>query len=143
MATFRGYEFPDHLNYLVEHDMWARREADGSVTVGITELGAGMAGELYAYMPKAIDTEVERGRALGVVEMSKAIRSVRSPVTGRIVDVNVAAVTRPALINDDPYGEGWLARLAPVDWSADRARLLSGEQLEAPLLAYMDLYNIR
>ena len=140
---FRGYEFPDHLCYLVEHDVWARPEADGCVRVGITALGAGMAGELYAYIPKAINAGVERERSFGVVEMSKAIRSVRSPVSGRIAEVNVAAVTRPALINDDPYGEGWLARLVPEDWNSDRERLLSAEQLEAPLLAYMDLYNIR
>jgi glycine cleavage system H protein len=142
VPELRGFDFPDGLYYLIEHDMWARYESDGRVTAGITALGVHMAGELYAYMPKAVGTAVERERAFGVVEMSKAIRSVRSPVSGRVVSVNAAARARPALINTDPYGEGWLAQLEPNDWSQDRKGLVTGAALTAAMLAYMDLNEI-
>lgn len=139
MVRIRTFEFPDHLYYLVEHDTWARPDADGCVTVGLTALGAHISGEFIEFMPKAVGTAIERDRSLGVLEMSKVIRAARSPVGGTIVACNLRATQRATLINEDPYGDGWLVRLAPDDWARDRARLASGAGVAPAVEAYMAL----
>jgi glycine cleavage system H protein len=137
MATIRGFEFPDQLWYLIEHDTWVRLDHDGSATIGITSLGAHISGEFIEFMPKAVGTAIERDRSLGVLEMSKVIRSVRSPVGGTIVASNERATQRAKLINEDPYGEGWLVRLAPREWPSDAARLVTGVAIAAAVEQYM------
>ena len=139
MARIRGFEFPDELFYLVEQDIWARLEIDGLVTVGMTSLGCEISGEFVAFMPKPIGTEIERDRSLGALEMSKAIRSARAPVTGILIAVNEALAEKPALINDDSYGAGWLVRMRPTQWDQDMKMLVTGERLGAAVEAYIDI----
>lgn len=135
----RTFEFPDALHYLVEHDTWARLDGDGNVTVGITSLGAHISGTFIEFIPKPVGTAIERDRSLGVLEMSKVIRAVRSPVTGTIVVRNEDATRCATLINQDPYGRGWLVRLAPADWSSDAAKLATGEAVRPAVDDYMAL----
>jgi glycine cleavage system H protein len=137
MTMIRGFEFPDGLLYLLEHDTWVRRDADGLATIGITSLGTRISGEFLEFMPKPVGTMVERERALGVLEMSKVIRSVRAPISGAIVAINEQARGDPASINTDPYGDGWLVRLQPSSWESDAALLVSGERIPAAVEAYM------
>ena len=119
--------FPPSLHYLVDHDVWARLEADGSAVVGITALGIRLAGEIYMCRPKAPGSGVERARALAVVELAKAIVSVKSPLSGTVVAVNPLLADRPELVHRDPYGAGWIARIAPADWAADAAAMVHGD----------------
>ncbi len=139
MATIHGFDFPDDLFYLLNHDTWARLDSDGIVTIGITPLGAHISGEFIEFMPKAVDTQVECERSLGLLEMSKVIRAVRSPVGGTIVETNTRARTDPGLINTDPYGEGWLVRMRPNAWHSDVCDLITGEGIPAAVEAYMNL----
>jgi len=139
VATIRGFDFPDDLFYLLEHDTWARRDADDVVTIGITPLGAYISGEFIEFIPKPVGTVVERERSLGLLEMSKVIRAVRSPIGGVIVEANDRARTQPELINAHPYGEGWLVRLRPVAWESDSALLRTGPTIPAAVEAYMEL----
>lgn len=135
----RGLDFPDALHYLVDHQVWARLEGDGTATVGITSMGIRAAGEIYMCRPKAVGSEVEQGRAVAVVELAKSIVSVKSPVRGTVVDVNVALEERPELVHRDPYGEGWLARLRLSDFDTDRAALVQGDAVPAAMEAYARL----
>lgn len=135
----RGLDFPDALHYLVDHQVWARLEGDGTATVGITSMGIRAAGEIYMCRPKAVGSEVEQGRAVAVVELAKSIVSVKSPVRGTVVDVNVALEERPELVHRDPYGEGWLARLRLADFDTDRAALVQGDAVPAAMEAYARL----
>ena len=80
--------FPDDLWYLVEHQTWARFEADGRVRVGITSLGIRLSGEIYMCRPQRVGTVVARGRSVGVVELAKAIVSVKSPVDRKSTRLN-------------------------------------------------------
>jgi glycine cleavage system H protein len=141
MTTIRGFDFPDELFYLVEHDAWVRLDADGNATTGITPLGAHISGEFIEFMAKPIGTAVERERALGMLEMSKVIRSARSPISGVIAAVNERVRTDPKLINADPYGEGWLVRVRPTAWEADARRLVTGAAIPAAVEAYMALLS--
>jgi glycine cleavage system H protein len=128
-----GFEFPDGLYYCVEPQTWARMEADGTVTVGITALGIRQSGEIYMCRPKGVGVAVEQGRSVAVVELAKSIVSVKSPVTGEVVQVNPRLAQAPELVHLDPYGRGWLARLRPTRWEADQALLAHGEPVAAAM----------
>ena len=141
MTTIRGFEFPDELFYLLEHDAWVRLDADGNATTGITALGAHISGEFIEFMAKPLGTFVERERALGMLEMSKVIRSARSPIGGVIADINEKVRTDPKLINVDPYGHGWLARMRPTSWKEDSRLLVTGAAIPAAVEAYMALLS--
>ncbi len=135
----RGLDFPDALHYLVDHQVWARLEGDGTATVGVTSMGIRAAGEIYMCRPKAVGSEVEQGRAVAVVELAKSIVSVKSPVRGTVVDVNPALADRPELVHGDPYGEGWLARLRLADFEADRVALVQGDAVPVAMENYARL----
>lgn len=134
-------EFPGDLHYQVEDQVWARLEADGSVTVGITSLGIRLAGEIYMCRPKIVGTVVERSRSIAVVELAKSIVSVRSPVGGTVREVNPRLAAEPERVHLDPYGDGWLARLQPTDWAADAALLLHGEPVAAAMAHHAWLHR--
>jgi glycine cleavage system H protein len=139
MATVRGFDFPDDLFYLVAHDTWARLDADGTATIGITPLGAHLSGEFIAFMPKPPGTRVERERAVALLEMSKVIRSVRAPVGGVLLESNPRVMREPTLVNASPYNKGWLVRLQPADWEGDCRSLVTAGAIPAAIEAYMAL----
>lgn len=134
-----GCEFPDALWYHAEHQVWARLQGDGSAVVGITALGIKLAGEIYMCRPKSVGSVVEQGRSIAVVELAKSIVSVKSPVRGQVVEVNVQLEAAPELIHRDPYGAGWLARVMLADWAADSAALLHGEPVAAAMQRHAEL----
>jgi glycine cleavage system H protein len=137
MATVRGFEFPDALHYLMQHDTWVRRDGDGNATVGLTSLGSHISGEFIEFLAKPVDAVIDRDRSLGVLEMSKVIRAARSPISGVIVDVNGQVKARPTLINADPYGAGWLVRMRPLAWDVECAMLVTGAAIPGAVEAYM------
>ena len=136
-----GLEFPDDLHYLIEHQVWARIDADGVATVGITALGIAQTGEIYMCRPKPPGSVVEQGRSIAVVELAKAIASVKSPLNGTVAAVNERLETRPGLVHLDPYGEGWIARVRPADFGADRGALMHGPQVAAAMARYAALWE--
>lgn len=126
---------PTDLHYLLDHQVWARRDADGLFTVGITRLGVQLAGEIYMCRPKAVGSEVEQGRSIAVVELAKSIVSVKSPLHGRVMAVNPVLEEHPEVVFKDPYGAGWLARLEACDFAADARSLVTGDAV-APAMAH-------
>lgn len=122
-----GLPFPTDLFYAPDHNLWLREEADGSLTLGLTAYGCALYGQIFAFTPKRDGLHIERDRSFGVVEFAKAASSARSPLSGTLLTSNPEVVHRPALINQDCYGRGWLVRLMPDDPAQSRAKLLSGE----------------
>jgi glycine cleavage system H protein len=137
-----GFDFPEGLHYHVEHQVWARPEADGPITVGITALGIKLSGEIYMCRPKGVGQVVEQGKSIAVVELAKAIVAVKSPVSGTVVAVNEALASRPELVHTDPYGEGWIARLEPSAWDAERAALAHGDAVVEAMRHHAWLNNV-
>ena len=117
---------PSDLYYDIENQVWARLENDGSATVGITQLGIQLSGEIYMCRAKRVGTEVDQGATVAVVELAKAIVAVKSPVAGTVAAYNQAVRDKPALVHRDPYGAGWIARLTLKDFAADQAQLVHG-----------------
>ncbi len=136
---------PPELHYLIEHQVWARLLADGSeAEVGITRLGIALAGEIYMCRPKGVGAVVEQGRAVAVVELAKALVSVRSPLSGTVVALNPLLAAQPELVHRDPYGSGWLARLRlpedPAQRAAELAALVTDTAVPAAMAAHQALH---
>lgn len=132
-----GFSFPGELHYLVEHQVWARLENSGMAVVGITSLGMHLAGgEIYMARPKGVGSVVAQGTSVAVVELAKAIVSVKSPVHGTVLQINERLAAMPELVHSDPYGEGWLARLRLADFAADAPALVHGEAAVRPAMQH-------
>src|SRR3972149_9460177 len=125
MATIRGCNIPEDRYYGVEKHAWVRLEADGMVTIGITDVAQNLAKGIVNATPKEAGRAVQKGKSAGTLESGKWVGPVTSPVTGEIVAVNEAVKARPALINEDPYGEGWFVKVKPADWAGESALLVT------------------
>jgi glycine cleavage system H protein len=125
LAVVNNCDLPEDLYYVVEKHVWARRDGD-LVTVGMTDVAQNLAKTIIAVTPKTPGKTVAKGRNIATVESGKWVGPVPAPVSGEIVEVNAALATSPSLINSDPYGEGWVARLRPADWGAEATDLASG-----------------
>ncbi len=115
-------DVPEGLKYTGSHE-WVRTEADGTVTVGITDHAQELLGDLVFVELPEVSRTVGGNEECAVVESVKAASDVYSPVAGEIVAVNTALADTPELINQAPYGDGWLFRLKPAD-AAEVAALL-------------------
>ena len=102
-------EFPADLRYTREHE-WAREE-DGRVIVGITDHAQDQLGDVVFVSLPEVGAEVSAGQPLGEVESTKSVSDIYSPVSGTVVEKNPEVEATPELINEDPYGRGWLVRI--------------------------------
>ena len=108
--------YPDDLKYTAEHE-WVRTpgESDGAVRVGITHYAQDALGDIvYVSLPEVGDT-VEAGAPCGELESTKSVSDIFAPVTGEVVARNESLDATPELVNNDPYGGGWLFELVPAD----------------------------
>lgn len=105
-------ELPDDRHYTKEHE-WARTDG-GRVIVGITDYAQEQLGDVVFVGLPETGSEVEAGQPLGEVESTKSVSDIYSPVSGRIVDKNPEVEATPELVNEDPYGRGWLVAIEPV-----------------------------
>ena len=116
------------IRYTNDHE-WARLE-DRLVTVGITDYAQDQLGELvYVELP-AVGTAVNQGDDAAVIESVKAAGDVKSPVTGKIVEINESLNDSPESVNDDPTGNGWFYRVEIGD-SSELENLLSEAEYNA------------
>ena len=121
-------EFPEELRYTKEHE-WARAEGD-RVRVGITDFAQDALGDVvYVDLPQ-VGARVEADQPFGEVESTKSVSDVFSPLAGTILERNQLIDDRPELVNEQPYGDGWLVVVAPDDL-ADLERLLDAEAYRA------------
>jgi len=106
-------DFPDELKYTEQHE-WARVEGN-VVRVGITDFAQDALGDVvYVDVPE-IGTEVQANEPFGEVESTKSVSDVYAPVTGRVVERNAELADSPQLVNDSPYGDGWMIAVEPAD----------------------------
>lgn len=104
---------PTDLKYTDTHE-WLRQEADGTVTVGITDHAQQQLGDVVFVEPPAAGRTVKKGEECGVVESVKAAADIYAPISGEIVTANAELADAPEKINQDPYG-AWLFRIRPSD----------------------------
>ncbi len=126
MGAVRGCEIPEDLYYNIENNVWARQEADGTITVGMTSYAGSLAGTIVAYTPKKVGKDVKQDKSCATVESGKWVGPVKAPVSGDVAAVNDAVIAKPALINEDPYQQGWLVKIKPANWDAEAGALVTG-----------------
>jgi len=133
------FEFPEGLYYSGDH-LWVKKE-NGIVRVGVTDMAQQAAGSILfvRLMPKG--RQVESGKPLGTMETGKWVGPLKSPLSGSIIESNEALKTQPKLLNEDPYGRGWLAVLQPSklddelkNLMTDPAQIEKFVQVELPKL---------
>ena len=120
---------PAELKYTASHE-WVRTEADGTVTVGITDHAQDLLGDLVFVELPAVGKTGAAGAEMCVLESVKAAADVYCPVAGTVTAINDAVVDTPELINRDPYGAAWLFKLQPAN-AADLAGLLDAAGYQA------------
>ena len=108
-------KFDSDVRYLKSHE-WARKDGD-TVVVGISDYAQDSLGDVVFVELPEVGASVTKGDSFAVVESVKAASDIYTPVSGEVVDVNRALADNPALINEDPFGEGWLARIKASDVS--------------------------
>ena len=112
-------QVPDDLRYTPDHE-WLRIDGDEAV-MGITEYAATELGDIvFVELPK-IGTTLESAQSFGVIESVKTASDLFAPAAGEIIAINDALADKPELVNDDPYGEGWMVRLKLSDPAAASA----------------------
>ncbi|RFU40372.1 glycine cleavage system protein GcvH [Actinomadura logoneensis] len=112
---------PEQLRYSEEHEWVAGLDnEDGIVTVGITQHAADALGEIvFLELQPGEGETVEAGESCGEVESTKSVSELYSPVTGEITAINASVIDEPKVINDDPYGEGWIFKVRITDEPGD------------------------
>ena len=103
---------PSELKYLDSHE-WVRVESDGTITVGISDHAQGALGDLVFVEVPEVGKSLKKGNAAAVVESVKAASDVYSPVSGEVIAANETLGSAPELVNQDPYGQGWLFKIKP------------------------------
>ena len=121
-------DIPSDLRYAASHE-WARLEADGSVTVGISDHAQEALGDVvYVELPE-VGQQLAAGQQAGVVESVKAASDIYAPISGEVIAINEQLTDSPEMVNSEPYGS-WFYRLQPSDASA-LDKLLDAEGYKA------------
>lgn len=123
------YSVPDDLRFTSEHE-WAKLEGDGRVRVGITDFAQQNLGDITYVELAEPGTTVAAGEPMGEIESPKTASDIYSPVTGRCAKRNEALKDHPEIVNQDPYGEGWMIVVEDVDLLTFE-RLMSSQEYKA------------
>jgi len=122
-----SFEIPADYRYLDSHE-WARLE-DGTVRIGVSDFAQDELGDVVFVELPAEGTEVTKGEDFGVIESIKAVSDLYAPVSGEVVAANDDLVDAPELVNEDPYGDGWMLEINPAA-DSEFEELLSAEAYE-------------
>jgi glycine cleavage system H protein len=121
-------EFPSNVKYTSEHE-WIRFEGDVAY-VGITDYAQDQLGDIVFVDIPTVGETLAKGDTFGTIEVVKTISDLFIPVGGQVLEQNEALADNPELVNNDPYGEGWIVKLKPAD-PAEADTLLDAEAYKA------------
>lgn len=140
MTTIDKYEFPDDLYYTPEH-IWARVEGNVA-TIGMSQFGQELAGEIVYVEVPLVGREVKQGEHFMSMESGKWVGRVKAPISGKIVEANEEIEWESTLVNEDPYGQGWLAKIEMADASElDSVLRADSEEFAAMIAADREKYG--
>jgi glycine cleavage system H protein len=141
MAEYRGCVLPEDLFYDLDY-VWFRREPGGLVAVGVTDPAQTMAGRVRAAHIKKVGAEIRAGRHVATLESAKWVGGIPIPFSATVVERNEAVLAQPHLLNVDPYGQGWVARVQPREPDEAFAGLSTGAAAMAALRQWIDRFNV-
>lgn len=107
-------ETPKNLKYTETHE-WVQKNDDGTLTVGITDHAQSLLGDIVFIDLPELNSAFATGDESSVIESVKAASDIYCPIAGEVVEINETLLENPALVNSDPYGDGWIFRIKPED----------------------------
>ena len=119
---------PEELKYTEEHE-WVKIQ-DNIATVGITDFAQGELGDIVYLEIDTLDSEIALNEVFGTVEAVKTVSDLFMPVGGKVIETNSNLEDKPELVNDDPYGEGWMIKMKVSDLAAFEALLSADDYKE-------------
>ena len=129
--------FPDELLYHVAFNVWIRKNDDGTLYLGMTDIAQSMAGNIIHCRPKKVGRNVKAGKSVATVESGKWVGPVKTPFSGEIVAANNDVENDATIVNRSPYKQGWIVRIQPNDFDGDSGALVNGEAAISGFEAYM------
>ncbi len=114
MARIQGHEFPEHLLYDVENQIWYAPLPDGTLRTGFTAWAALLMGEVLVFTPKRLGHTFEKERWFAMVEGGKWVGAARAAFDGIVIAQNELLESKPELLNQDAYGKGWMLIVRPA-----------------------------
>jgi glycine cleavage system H protein len=141
MAEYRGCLLPEDLYYDLDY-VWLRPGNDGLITIGVTDPAQTMSGRVLAAHIKKLGTAIRPGRHVATLESGKWVGGIPVPFAATVAERNEALLADPHLVNVDPYGAGWIARLRPDDPDGALTGLATGETAMTALKQWIDRYDV-
>lgn len=138
MAIIDGQDYPEHLFYDIDNQIWYAPLPDGTLRVGFTPWAVTLMGDVLVFTPKRIGRDFEAGRGFAVLEGGKWVGAARAAFAGVVVGHNQALVERPEMIAADAFGSGWMLTVRPAadnDW---RTRLVTGPAIAEAFAVWLD-----
>lgn len=119
MAVIDGHDYPEHLYYDVENQIWYEALGDGTVRAGFTPISLALAGDVLVFTPKRVGRPFEPNRSFATIECGKWVGAARAAFAGVVVAANEQLEQRPKLLNEDAFGAGWMLIVKPdaADWT--------------------------
>ncbi|NMA64608.1 MAG: glycine cleavage system protein H [Syntrophomonadaceae bacterium] len=126
MAKIDKYEMPDELYYTTDH-AWVKVEGD-RIRIGITDFMQQLAGEITFIRVPRVNKNMDVGKNLCTLQSGKWAGKVQMPMKGKVIESNKGLAANPSPLNQDPYGEGWIAVIEPENLEAGLNNLLHGDK---------------
>ena len=114
MVKIQDHEFPDHLLYDIDNQIWYEQLGDGTLRTGFTPWAVSLMGDVLVFTPKRLGHTFDKDRWFAMVEGGKWVGAARAAFEGTTVAHNEALVGNPGLLNSDPFGQGWMTIVKPA-----------------------------
>jgi glycine cleavage system H protein len=144
MALVDGKEYPEHLYYDLENQIWYEPLPDGTIRAGFTPLAIALAGEVLVFAPKRLGRPFEARRSFAIIECGKWVGAARAAFNGVVVEANADLERKPELLNEDAFGKGWML-IVRADDPGWQDGLLTGSDIGPAFAAWIaaDAYKGR
>ena len=136
MALVEGRDYPEHLYYDLENQIWYEPLPDGTVRAGFTPVSIALAGDVLVFTPKRIGKDFEARRSFATIECGKWVGSARAAFDGVVVASNAELERKPKLLNEDAFGAGWMLIVRPAD-ATWREPLVTGPAIGPAFAAWL------
>lgn len=136
MALVQGKEFPEHLYYDLDNQIWYEALEGGTIRVGFTPLAIELAGDVLVFTSKRVGKDFEPQKSFATIECGKWVGAARAAFEGVVVAANKELERKPGLLNDDAFGVGWMliVRTEDTGW---RGRLITGAAIGPAFAAWI------
>lgn len=135
--------FPDNLLYDPDNFVWIDTSNMNSIKIGIIPILSSISGKINTIKLKKGDIFIEKGKSLGSIESSKFFGLVRSPVSGKIQEINLSVLSKPKQVNDSPYNLGWLVKIVPSNLEKELNYLKSIDVCHVQFKTLIDEFSVR